>query len=610
MRHWVPFLFLFSATAMAFDLSGTVLDPSGRPVAAARVWISQDRQVRHVDTDAGGAFSFSDVQPKPAELIARKEGLSLGGAVLRVVGSGTAPIRLCDPAALPLRIRNADHEPVAGARIRTMFVADSFNVPVDDLDSQGFPPIRSDEGGHLTIPELPKGTHVRFVVGHRSYADAAVAYLPVREKEQTIVLYPGMKLRGRVTVAPGSGVPRARVAVLKIGEGAQRQAGEALTDPEGFYNVTVAPGDYFVAVRHPNYASPRSRQVTVREDTEDNIADFVLQPPFLIEGSVLFPDGKAVPGAPVSYWVGPDMYEEVLTQWDGRFRIQTPQEDGRIRIIPPDGFMTENLGDISVSGAREPHVALAPIRVKPLPAVDGAVVDGEGHPAPNVLISSLNLDPKLWLITDADGRFHVQLGQAPPDGKASFRAEHALRFLRADFEAVFPSTKPVRVALKQFEPDIAEREVHRGENNLSPLIGQPAPEIVCAKWFNSEPLTLGALRGKVVVAVFWSAFDKRGPVRDAIEELRALYDLLKDGNDMAILCVHDAGSEPDEIEQSVKEFRIPFPVGRDADSFQTFEKYLIRYIPQTVLIDRHGLLRYFHTDGRLLELIKSLRREG
>jgi hypothetical protein len=35
-------------------------------------------------------------------------------------------------------------------------------------------------------------------------------------------------------------------------------------------------------------------------------------------------------------------------------------------------------------------------------------------------------------------------------------------------------------------------------------VGQPAPEIAGPSWINSEPLTLSALRGRVVLVEFWT----------------------------------------------------------------------------------------------------------
>ena len=41
--------------------------------------------------------------------------------------------------------------------------------------------------------------------------------------------------------------------------------------------------------------------------------------------------------------------------------------------------------------------------------------------------------------------------------------------------------------------------------SAAPLtIGQPAPEIAGAPWINSPPLTLAALRGRVVLIDFWT----------------------------------------------------------------------------------------------------------
>jgi hypothetical protein len=37
-----------------------------------------------------------------------------------------------------------------------------------------------------------------------------------------------------------------------------------------------------------------------------------------------------------------------------------------------------------------------------------------------------------------------------------------------------------------------------------PRTGAPAPDLAGGPWINSEPLTLGALRGRVVAVEFWT----------------------------------------------------------------------------------------------------------
>lgn len=609
LRGITVLLVVISFQAWALDLSGTVVDTTGKRIQGATVRTIQDRLVRHTDSDANGAFSFTDLRPKPADIVVRKEGCAIGGVVVPVVGAVTARIQLNEPASLPLRIKDHNYQPIEGAYLRDMFVGDTFNVPMELLVDDGFPAVRSDVEGRLVIPDLPKESYVRFVIGHRDYPDTAVAYLPVGAKEQTILLYPGVKLRGRVTVE-SKGVANALVTVYKLGTGAQNVAGKALTDLEGFYHLTLKPNDYAIGVRHPDYASPKTQPCTVGEDADANVADLTMEIPHVIEGSLVFPDGKPAPGVLVSYWIGEDVYQDTLTQQDGQFRLQPPAIEGRIRVLPPNGYRTEHFGDIPVKGPLQTYMKMSPIKLVTLPVVEGAVVGSEDKPEPNVLIASQNLTPPVWAITDANGGFRIQLAQAPAEPKAAFRAEHAQHFLRGDFEVSLDHPAPVKVKLKSFEPDLATREVQRGQEDLSSMAGKSAPEIACDAWFNTAPLTLEALRGKVVVLTFWGGFEDRGPIRDCIEELRALYDLFKEAQDVAIVCVHDSGKEPKEVEETVKVFRIPFPIGRDADPFTTYQRYTIHYIPQTVLVDKHGVLRYFQTEGRLLESIKSLRREG
>lgn len=44
-------------------------------------------------------------------------------------------------------------------------------------------------------------------------------------------------------------------------------------------------------------------------------------------------------------------------------------------------------------------------------------------------------------------------------------------------------------------PDVAGQAVR---------VGTPAPDLAPGRWINSEPLSLGQLRGKVVLVEFWT----------------------------------------------------------------------------------------------------------
>lgn len=600
-------------------ITGKVIDRDQHPLPGATVWLWQDRDVKRTEADDQGAFSFSGVASIPADLVVWKEEYAFGGIFVPVPGVEPVTIVLGQEMdVMRICVKDDTFQPISGARLRNAFVNDSLSLPVEDLVEFGFPDIRSDDEGHLVIPGMPREGYARLVLGHRRYADTTVVYLPAGEKERTIVLRAGVELRGRVTNPDGAGVARARVALFRSDTAGRRETFEALTDPEGFYHLTVKPGEYRLAVRHPSYASPEPRSVVLEADVEPAPVDLSLATGYDLLGRVLLPDDSPAPGVEVSYWIGKAEYETVLTQYDGAFSLRVPQSEGFIRIRPPDGFMTEALAEIPIKGKMEKTTSLAPVHLKPLPVVTGVVVDQNGKAQPGVLVSSLDVRPPLWAITDGDGRFSMLLRRAPETTqdpassprKARFRAEHGQHFLRADFDVLLDQNKPVDVTLSEFDPNIATRSEEQNQNDLSALIGKPAPELACDAWVNGPATTMAALRGKVIVLFFWAGFDSRPEAFDRIEELRALYDLLKASEDVAFIGIHDGGDDAAKIEKYVKDLGITFPVGRDGEPFTTFERYAIRYIPQIVLVDKRGMVRFFEVRDRLLETIKSLRREG
>ena len=76
-----------------------------------------------------------------------------------------------------------------------------------------------------------------------------------------------------------------------------------------------------------------------------------------------------------------------------------------------------------------------------------------------------------------------------------------------------------------------------------------------------------------------------------------------------VLGIHDASSTADEVKEFLGRYDVRFAVGKDADPFFTFVNYGINAIPQVVLLDKKGVVRYYQPESRLLELVKTLRRE-
>ncbi|MCR4326666.1 MAG: cytochrome c biogenesis protein DipZ [Candidatus Roizmanbacteria bacterium] len=167
------------------------------------------------------------------------------------------------------------------------------------------------------------------------------------------------------------------------------------------------------------------------------------------------------------------------------------------------------------------------------------------------------------------------------------------------------------VGLTQFENSPAVKE----KLTLPAQTGYPpAPEIIPGgKWFNSKPLTLAQLKGKVVLVDFWT-YSCINCIR-TLPYLRTWWEKYND-NGLVIIGVHSPEFEfekdADNVEQAITDFKITYPVVQDND-FATWRAYQNNYWPAKYLIDTEGKIRYTHfgegeydeTERVIQELLKE-----
>jgi cytochrome c biogenesis protein CcdA/thiol-disulfide isomerase/thioredoxin len=146
------------------------------------------------------------------------------------------------------------------------------------------------------------------------------------------------------------------------------------------------------------------------------------------------------------------------------------------------------------------------------------------------------------------------------------------------------------------------------QGELNELVGSPgrakeetlddygvAPEFRAIEgWINSEPLTIEALRGKVVVIDFWTY--------SCINCLRTLpyvkaWDEAYRDDGLVIVGVHTPEfafeREADNVRRAVSHLGIEYPVALDPD-YGTWQAWSNRYWPAKYFVDRRGHLRYAH----------------
>jgi thiol-disulfide isomerase/thioredoxin len=141
-----------------------------------------------------------------------------------------------------------------------------------------------------------------------------------------------------------------------------------------------------------------------------------------------------------------------------------------------------------------------------------------------------------------------------------------------------------------------------------------APDFTGAdRWFNSSPLSIDKLRGKVVLVEFWT----RECINciDVLPHIKTFYDKYA-SQGLVVVGVHtpeyDEERDPALLQQAIDQFQITWPVVAD-NRYRIWNAYGNRYWPAIYLIDQHGQVVYYHvgegnydgTEQRIRQLLDA-----
>ncbi len=137
----------------------------------------------------------------------------------------------------------------------------------------------------------------------------------------------------------------------------------------------------------------------------------------------------------------------------------------------------------------------------------------------------------------------------------------------------------------------------------------PAPEFIgITKWLNTDqPLTIKALKGKVVLVDFWT-YTCINCIR-TLPHVTAWYDKYKDQG-FVVIGVHTPEFEFEKdtknVENAIKQYNIHYPVPQD-NAYATWNNYSNQYWPAEYLIDAKGIIRRAHFgEGEYIETEQAI----
>jgi thiol-disulfide isomerase/thioredoxin len=150
-------------------------------------------------------------------------------------------------------------------------------------------------------------------------------------------------------------------------------------------------------------------------------------------------------------------------------------------------------------------------------------------------------------------------------------------------------------ALERLGGEGDEQDLKVDEMTIDDRVYPTAPELIGGtNWIGTEPLTLSALRGKVVLIDFWTY--------TCINCIRTLpyltsWDEKYRNEGLVIIGVHapefEFEKETENVIQAMADFGVEYPVVQDND-FKIWRAYNNRYWPAKYLIDAAGKIRYTH----------------
>jgi cytochrome c biogenesis protein CcmG/thiol:disulfide interchange protein DsbE len=121
----------------------------------------------------------------------------------------------------------------------------------------------------------------------------------------------------------------------------------------------------------------------------------------------------------------------------------------------------------------------------------------------------------------------------------------------------------------------------------SPRQGFPAPDFMLAT-LSAAPTSLAAERGNVVIVNLWASWC--GPCRAEMPAIQQLY-MADYDRGLRVLAVNSTVQDnEDDARAFVRELGLTFPILLDRDGAVT-RRYLVRALPTTFIVDRHGIIR-------------------
>ncbi|WP_165066674.1 carboxypeptidase regulatory-like domain-containing protein [Paludisphaera rhizosphaerae] len=402
-------------------VSGRVVGPDGKPVAAAKVALGLQHFPTSVvapraETDAAGMFSLRKLSPEPSFLVVLAEGFSVQVQDVDVMEKDATPpveIRLGPAATIRGRVVDKQGKPIEGVSCQpnTWRGRKQLWVRIGVM--------KSDADGRFVWKNAPDDT-VQFTFYREGYMYREDTPMKAGDAEQVVVMNPTLAISGSVVDAvTRRSIPQFTVLPGYISSGQPEPSwlrNDLRTFSDGRYEVKtdIPYKGRALRVEAPGYKPVVSR--VFQPDEGVVTEDFALETGGQLEGVVLRPDGKPAAGVEVASRGSSSVAVEgpafsrrgeteiVRTNPEGRFALPIPSGDYELAAVADAGV---------AQASAEEFAATHTLKMSAWGRIEGKVLVGR-RPAQGVTVRymrerppgpSRRVDFDAVAQTDAEGRF-------------------------------------------------------------------------------------------------------------------------------------------------------------------------------------------------------------
>jgi hypothetical protein len=344
----------------------------------------------------------------------------------------------------------------------------------------------TDEKGVAIFNAVPKGERVVKVV-HPPFANGQ-QFFNTKETPSAsveVALSPGFEVVGRVLDASGAPVKGANVSDNYSGRTFLCAMQKSVTDGEGRYRLgwyNREKGLWSFTVEHKDFAEQSKGDLKPPSGSDEVSWDFTLDKGWEIKGLVLNEDGKPVEGATVRYGSSWSMVGAKWAKTDAKGRFHIVRIGGKSTwpvVAEAEGYAP---GQDKVTPGKGTEVPDISFRLKRGLVTKGRVVDGDGNPVKNAIISPrMLIDDRTEYVggrigVDDNGEFEIR--NLPASGVSLDMYGNGISAIR---DMPFDPTKPLLLTAEKpgvIIGMVLDAETQKPVEKFSVSLGRPTAKKV------------------------------------------------------------------------------------------------------------------------------------